>query len=87
MSQSTYNFRLVGHQRIVEFVGIPVSPPVTPQSKVFATVAEWNGNQTFVGGARIYLCNLSATDGGVNIWVQADWDNDLAINVDLLIIN
>jgi len=82
---TTFNFRLVGHQRIVQSVGVP---GMHAGSKVFATVSEFAQDRgtTFIGAARIYLCNLSARPDGIDIWVQVDWDHDLIINVDLLII-
>ena len=86
MNMLPYDFILNGHQRIVESVGVPGA---TANSKIFATVAEWDqGNRrTFIGAARVYLCNLSVVEGGINIWIQVDWDNDILIHVDLLIVN
>lgn len=78
----------VGHQRVVHRVTI--SPTDLGAGVVaIASVREWDrgGNQGFIGGARMYVCNTVVGYDYVDIWLQIDWDSDLEYQVTLLVVN
>ena len=64
---------------------------VGAQSRVLVSVAE--GEQggvdagKFVGSARFTVHNVAPRAGGVDIWVNIEWPDDIALYVDYLIVN
>jgi hypothetical protein len=61
---------------------------VTQNSRVLVSATEWdeNGNG-FLGSARYTIHNVSPFDGGVGVWVEIEWDSDIRVRLDYLVIN
>ena len=76
-----------GHGDIIERVQVQGTVGVTLLSCVMVSAAEFSRdtNQTFIGSAKITVCNVSPGPGFVDIWVNVAWDNDLTIQVVLLL--
>ena len=64
---------------------------VNARSQVFVSIAEGEqgGLQAgkFVGSARYTVHNVAPRAGGVDIWVNIEWPEDIALYVDYLIVN
>jgi hypothetical protein len=61
---------------------------VNCNSRVFVSISEWDLNQCgLVGAARYTVHNVAARNGGVNVWVNIEWDNPIRIRADYLVIN
>ncbi len=64
---------------------------VNPRSKVFVAIGEGAGADVdagkFIGGARYTLHNVAPRAGGVDIWVNIEWNSDISLFVDYLVVN
>jgi len=64
---------------------------VNPRSKVFVAIGEGAGPDVdagkFIGGARYTLHNVAPRAGGVDIWVNIEWNSDISLYVDYLVVN
>ena len=64
---------------------------VNPRSQVFVAIGEGaaGGRDAgkFIGGARYTVHNVAPRAGGVDIWVDIDWDEDIPLYVDYLVVN
>lgn len=64
---------------------------VNPRSKVFVAIGEGAGASVdagkFIGGARYTLHNVAPRAGGVDIWVNIEWNSDISLFVDYLVVN
>jgi hypothetical protein len=64
---------------------------VGPRSQVFVAIGEGAAPGPdagkFIGSARYTLHNVAPRPGGVDIWVNIDWESDIAIYVDYLVVN
>jgi hypothetical protein len=64
---------------------------VGPRSQVFVAIGEGAGAGTddgkFIGGARYSLHNVAPRAGGVDIWVNIEWNSDISLFVDYLVVN
>ena len=80
---------IAGHGDINERVQVNGTVNVTPSSCVMVSAAEYNrnANSTFIGSARITVCNVSPGSGYVDVWVNVDWGSDLAVQVVLLLVD
>jgi hypothetical protein len=59
---------------------------VTPNTDVWASVAEGSMGRHFIGDARIYVAALSAGVGEVWVQVQVDWHVPLPFMITLFIL-
>jgi hypothetical protein len=51
-------------------------------------LSEFDLNQCgFIDAARYTLHNVAVRNGGIDIWVNIEWDNPLRIHADYLVIN
>lgn len=55
---------------------------VTPQSHVFVSISEGG-----IGAARFTVHNVVALSGRIDFWVNIEWDSDINLYVDFLVIN
>ena len=64
---------------------------INPVSRVLVSIAEGAAGGPdagkFIGAARYTVHNVAPRDGGVDIWVNIEWDADIPLYVDYLIIN
>jgi hypothetical protein len=66
---------------------------VTDHSTVLASASEYedfdrNGYPSdFTGDARITIHNVSPSKGQVTVWLEINWDDDIPVRVDYLLIN
>lgn len=61
---------------------------VNCNSRVFVSISEFDLNQCgFIGAARYTVHNVAARNGGVNVWVNIEWENPIRIRADYLVIN
>lgn len=64
---------------------------INPQSKVFVSIGEGTAAGPdagkFIGGARYTVHNVAPRAGGVDIWVNIEWNADILLHVDYLIVN
>jgi hypothetical protein len=64
---------------------------VNPRSRVFVAIGEGAGpgpdNGKFLGDARYTLHNVAPRAGGVDIWVNIQWNSNIRIYVDYLVVN
>lgn len=64
---------------------------VGPRSQVFVAIGEGAGagpdDGKFIGGARYTLHNVAPRAGGVDIWVNIEWNSDIRLYVDYLVVN
>jgi hypothetical protein len=64
---------------------------VNPRSKVFVSIGEGAGADVdsgkFIGGARYTLHNVAPRAGGVDIWVNIEWNSNISLFVDYLVVN
>ena len=64
---------------------------VGPRSQVFVAIGEGAAPGPdagkFIGSARYTLHNVAPRPGGVDIWVNIDWETDIAVYVDYLVVN
>ncbi len=64
---------------------------VNARSLVFVAIGEGapggpDGGK-FIGQARFTLYNVAPHDGGVSIWVNVEWGNNIRLYADYLVIN
>jgi hypothetical protein len=62
---------------------------ITNQSRVYVSICEFGGgsNQGFIGAAKYTVHNVACYDGGVNVWVNIEWGNDIRLRADYLVVN
>lgn len=64
---------------------------VGPRSRVFVSIGEGVAPGPdagkFVGGARYSLYNVAPRAGGVDIWVNVEWNSNIRLYVDYLVVN
>jgi hypothetical protein len=64
---------------------------VGPRSQVFVSIGEGAGtgpdDGKFIGAARYTLHNVAPRAGGVDIWVNIEWDSDIRLYADYLVVN
>lgn len=64
---------------------------VNPRSRVFVAIGEGNAPDVdagkFIGGARYTLHNVAPRAGGVDIWVNIEWNSDISLYADYLVVN
>src|SRR5689334_8561298 len=65
------------------------SDAITKDSRVFCSASEFTGGDQsdFIGGARYTVHNIAPQDGHVDIWLEIDWNSDLRVHVDYLVVN
>jgi hypothetical protein len=87
--QFTVRIRGVGHQRVIQRIGIAQNDINVTGSSAFASVREWDryGDQGHLGDARMYVCNIVVGPSYVDVWLQIDWNSDLEYEITLLIVN
>ena len=58
-------------------------------SRVFVSICEFGGgNQCgFVGAARYTVHNVAPFNGGVTVWINTEWNSDIRVHFDYLVIN
>ncbi|WP_156648938.1 hypothetical protein [Massilia sp. Leaf139] len=66
-------------------------PDVGPRSQVFVSVGEGVAGGTdagkFIGAARYTVHNVAPRAGGVDIWVNIEWEADIPLYADYLVVN
>lgn len=66
-------------------------PNINPRSQVFVSIGEGaaGGRDAgkFIGAARYTLHNVAPRAGGVDIWVNIEWDADIPLYADYLVVN
>lgn len=66
-------------------------PDVSPRSQVFVSVGEGAAGGTdagkFIGSARYTVHNVAPRAGGVDIWVNVEWEADIPLYADYLVVN
>jgi len=66
-------------------------PDVSPRSQVFVSVGEGAAGGTdagkFIGAARYTVHNVAPRAGGVDIWVNIEWEADIPLYADYLVVN
>jgi hypothetical protein len=64
---------------------------VGPRSQVFVSIGEGTGSGPddgkFIGGARYTLHNVAPRAGGADIWVNIEWNSNIRLYVDYLVVN
>ncbi len=64
---------------------------VTPRSQVFVAIGEGAAGGPdagkFIGAARYSVHNVAPRAGGVDIWVNIEWEADIPLYVDYLVVN
>jgi hypothetical protein len=64
---------------------------VNPRSRVFVAIGEGSAPDVdagkFIGSARYSLHNVAPRAGGVDIWVNIEWNADIPLYVDYLVVN
>lgn len=61
---------------------------VNCNSRVFVSICEFDLNQCgFIGAARYTVHNVAARNGGIDVWINIEWDTPIRIRVDYLVIN
>ncbi|UVW27404.1 hypothetical protein [Massilia sp. H6] len=64
---------------------------LSARSQVFVAVGEGmpggRDEGKFIGGARYTVHNVAPRAGGVDIWVSIDWNEDIPLFVDYLVVN
>ncbi|MET0983369.1 MAG: hypothetical protein ABWY02_14795, partial [Telluria sp.] len=64
---------------------------INPRSQVFVSIAEGapGGPDAgkFIGSARYTVHNVAPRAGGVDVWVNIEWEADIPIYVDYLVVN
>ncbi len=64
---------------------------VNPVSRVLVAIGEGAAGGPdagkFIGAARYTVHNVAPRAGGVDIWVNIEWDSDIPLYVDYLIVN
>jgi hypothetical protein len=62
---------------------------ISCHSRVFVSASEFGGgNQCgLTGGARYTVHNVSPQNGSVTVWVNIEWDSDIQLHLDYLVIN
>jgi hypothetical protein len=64
---------------------------VGPRSQVFVAIGEGSAPGPdagkFIGGARYTLHNVAPRAGGVDIWVNIEWNSDISLYADYLVVN
>ena len=64
---------------------------VNPKTAVFVAIGEGAGGGPtggkFIGSARCTLSNVAPRAGGVDIWVNINWSNDIRFYVDYLVVS
>lgn len=64
-------------------------PAVNCNSRVFVSASEFGGgNQCgFTGAARYTVHNVSPFAGGVTVWLEIEWNSDIRVHLDYLVVN
>lgn len=66
-------------------------PDVNPRSQVFVSIGEGAAGGPdagkFIGAARYTVHNVAPRAGGVDIWVNIEWEADIALYADYLVVN
>ncbi|MFC5477715.1 hypothetical protein [Massilia suwonensis] len=66
-------------------------PDLGPRSQVFVSVGEGAAGGPdagkFVGSARYTVHNVAPRAGGVDIWVNIEWESDIPLYADYLVVN
>ena len=77
---------VIGHGRVIATL---LDTRIRSESRVFASASEFRATRLvspgFIGGARIFVANVTPREGAVDIWVQIDWESDLEVHVSILI--
>ncbi len=67
---------------------------ISCKSLVFVSASEYEADEhgrgylcDFTGDARFTVHNVSPFDGGVTVWLEINYDLDLPVRLDFLIIN
>ncbi|NNG21948.1 hypothetical protein [Telluria aromaticivorans] len=64
---------------------------VTPRSQVFVAIGEGVAGGPdagkFIGAARYTVHNVAPRTGGIDLWVNIEWEADIPLYVDYLVIN
>jgi hypothetical protein len=64
---------------------------VGPTSRVFVSISEGSAPDVdagkFIGAARYTVHNVAPRVGGVDIWVNIEWDSDIRLYADYLVVN
>jgi hypothetical protein len=61
---------------------------INRNTRVFVAIGQGAaGGGKFIGAARYTVHNVAPRDGGVDIWVNVEWDNPIRIYVDYLAVN
>jgi hypothetical protein len=64
---------------------------VGPRSRVFVAISEGNPPDVdagkFIGAARYTVHNVAPRVGGVDIWVNIEWNSDIRLYADYLVVN
>jgi hypothetical protein len=64
---------------------------VNPRSRVLVSIGEGAAggpdNGKFIGAAKYTVHNVAPRAGGVDIWVNIEWGEDILLYVDYLVVN
>jgi hypothetical protein len=61
---------------------------INRNSRVFVAIGEGSaGGGKFIGGARYTVYNVAPRDGGVDIWINVEWNYPIRVYVDYLVVN
>lgn len=62
---------------------------ITCNSRVFVSASEFGGGDQcdFTGAARYTVHNVSPHAGTVTVWVEVEWNSDIRLHVDYLVVN
>lgn len=59
-------------------------------SLVFVSASEFSGGDQqcdFIGAARYTVHNVSPHNGQVSVWLEVEWNSDIRVHLDYLVIN
>ena len=77
---------VIGHGRVIATL---LDTRIRSTSRVFASASEFRATRLvspgIMGGARIFVANVTPREGAVDVWVQIEWESDLEVHVSILV--